>query len=181
MIFTEAPLAGAYTLDLEKRADERGFFARAFCVNEFAEQGLKFDIVQVNVSYNVRKGTLRGLHYQIDPAPEAKLVRCVRGAIFDVIVDMRPESPTYLQHFSAELSAKNRRALLVPERFAHGFQTLTDRTEVLYQVSEFYTPGCERGLRYDDEVLNIPWPLSVTSISDKDRAWKKLNGFGALK
>lgn len=127
--------------------------------------------VQCNLSFNHRAGTLRGMHYQAPPATETKLVRCVRGAIFDVIVDLRPNSPTFLQHVGVELTAENRRALYVPELFAHGYQTLTDDTEVLYMVGEFYTPGAERGLRYDDPALGIAWPLPVSAISEKDLAW----------
>lgn len=175
MIFVEAPLPGAYTLDLEPRVDARGFFARAFCAEEFAAHGLRFETVQMNLSRNRSKGTLRGLHYQVAPAAEAKLVRCIRGAVHDVIVDVRPGSPTYLRHFAAELSAENRRALLVPEGFAHGFQTLTSGAEVLYQVTASYAPACERGLRYDDPALGIAWPLPVRTISEKDQAWPMLD------
>jgi dTDP-4-dehydrorhamnose 3,5-epimerase len=169
--FTQTPLRGAYLIDLEPHPDERGFFARTFCAREFEEHGLSPVVVQANMSFNRRKGTLRGMHYQLPPAAEAKLVRCTRGAIHDVIVDLRPDSPTHLQGFGVELSADNRTALYVPEVFAHGFQTLEDETEVAYQVSEFYAPGQERGIRHDDPALAIEWPLPVSVISEKDRSW----------
>ena len=175
MRFTETPIRGAFIIDLEPHVDDRGFFARAFCANEFADHGLTTTISQVNTSFNHRRGTLRGLHYQDEPAPEAKLVRCVAGAIFDVLVDMRPGSPTYLQHVAVELSAANRRQLFIPELCAAGYQTLADETEVTYAVSEFYTPATERGMRYDDPLLAIPWPLKVTAISPKDTAWPLLS------
>ena len=175
MIFTETPLKGAFIIDVALREDERGFFARRFCQRAFAAPGLQVDVAQGNLSFNHQAGTLRGMHYQLAPAAETKLVRCTRGAILDVIVDLRPESPTYLQHVAVELSADNRRALYVPELFAHGYQALTDGAEVTYQVGEFYTPGYERGLRHDDPVLGIRWPLPVTVISGKDAAWPLLD------
>ena len=175
MIFTETPLKGAFIIDVDLREDERGFFARTFCQREFAEHGLKVDVAQGNLSFNHKAGTLRGMHYQLAPAAETKLVRCTRGAILDVIVDLRPESATYLQHVAVELSEDNRRARYVPELFAHGDQALTDGAEVTYQVGEFYTPGYERGLRHDDPVLGIQWPLPVTVISGKDAAWPLLD------
>lgn len=171
MIFTETELKGAFIIDLEKRQDHRGFFARTFCAREFEAHGLKPTVAQCNLSFNHKKGTLRGMHYQIAPATETKLVRCTQGAIYDVIVDMRPDSPTYLSYIGVELTADNRRALYVPEMFAHGYQALTDGAEVVYQVGEFYTPGYECGLRYDDPRLGIEWPLAVTEISAKDAAW----------
>lgn len=171
MRFLETGLAGAYLIELDEISDERGFFARAFCMREFEEHGLKSVTAQCNVSFNHRAGTLRGMHYQLPPAAETKLVRCTRGAIYDVIIDLRPDSPTYLEHVGVELSEHNRRALYVPEMFAHGYQALTDGAEVTYQVSEFYTPGQERGLRYDDPRFGITWPLEVTVISDKDASW----------
>ena len=174
MIFTETPLAGAFVIELELREDERGFFARTFCANEFAEHGLQPVVAQANLSFNHTRGTLRGMHYQVAPAEEAKLVRCTAGAIYDVIVDMRPESPTHRSHFGVELSARNHKALYVPERFAHGFQTLADESEVIYEVSEFYAPGHEAGLNHDDPALGIEWPLPVSVISEKDRAWPPL-------
>jgi dTDP-4-dehydrorhamnose 3,5-epimerase len=171
MIFTPAPLADAFLIDLEKREDERGFFARGFCMREFEEHGIESFTAQCNISFNHRAGTLRGMHYQLPPAAEAKLVRCLRGAIHDVIIDLRPQSPTYLRHFGVRLDDENRRALFVPPLFAHGYQALTDGSEVSYQVSEFYTPGQERGLRYDDPAFGIEWPLPVTAISEKDASW----------
>lgn len=171
MEFTETKLKGAFIVDLETRSDHRGFFARTFCAREFEAYGLKPTVAQCNLSFNYRKGTLRGMHYQIAPATETKLVRCTQGAIYDVIIDMRPYSPTYLSHIGVELTAENRRALYVPEMFAHGYQALTDEAEVVYQVGEFYTPGYERGLRYNDPVFAIDWPLTVSEISDKDAAW----------
>lgn len=171
MIFTETKLKGAFIIDLELREDNRGAFARTFCAKEFEAHGLKPTVAQCNLSYNYKAGTLRGMHYQIAPACETKLVRCTKGAIYDVIIDMRPDSPTYLQHIGVELTEENHRALYVPEMFAHGYQALTDGAEVAYQVGEFYTPGYERGLRYNDPVFGIEWPMPVTVISDKDAAW----------
>ena len=173
MIFTETALPGAFIIDLELRDDERGGFARTFCQHEFAAHGLKPEVAQCNLSFNHRAGTLRGMHYQLTPVAETKLVRCTRGAILDVIVDLRP-GPTYLQHVAVELTEANRRALYVPELFAHGYQALTDGAEVSYQVGEFYTPGAERGLRFDDPRLGIAWPLPVSVISEKDAAWPLL-------
>ncbi len=171
MLFKATPLAGAFVVELEMRSDDRGFFARAFCAREFEEQGLKPAVAQCNIAFNYKRGTLRGMHYQLAPAAETKLVRCFRGAIYDVIVDLRPDSPTYLQHFGIELSADNRLALYIPEMFAHGYLTLTDECELMYQVSEFYTPGYEAGVRYDDPTFNIQWPIPVEVISDKDLTW----------
>jgi dTDP-4-dehydrorhamnose 3,5-epimerase len=175
MIFTETSLPGAFIVDLELRGDERGFFARSFCQREFEAHGLKPLIAQANVSFNVHRGTVRGLHFQYPPAAETKYIRCSRGAIVDVIVDLRPESPTYLQHVAVELTADNRRGLYVPERFAHGYQVLEDNTETTYQVGEFYTPSAESGLRFDDPRLGIAWPLPATDMSPKDRAWRLLD------
>jgi len=175
MIFTKTPLAGAFLIDLDRKEDPRGYFARAFCQKEFAEHGLKAVIAQSNVAFNKKKGTLRGMHFQFPPAAETKLVRCTRGAILDIIVDLRPESPTYLQHVAVELNEDNARALFVPERFAHGYQALRDSTETSYQVGEFYTPGTEGGLRYDDPRLNLTWPLPVAVISEKDEVWEPLS------
>ncbi len=171
MHFVETPLRGAYVLELEERSDDRGFFARTFCQKEFADHGLKPTVAQCNLSFNHKAGTLRGMHYQVPPAAETKLVRCTRGRIYDVIVDLRPESPTYLKHFGVELTEENRKALYVPELFAHGYQALTDGAEVSYQVGEMYTPGSERGIRYDDPALGITWPTEVTVISPKDATW----------
>lgn len=178
MLFTETPLAGAYIIDLERREDARGFFARTFCARDFDKRGLNATIAQCNISYNQARGTLRGMHYQEAPAAETKLVRCTSGAIHDVIIDVRPASPTYLLHVALELTADNHRSLYIPEGFAHGFQTLTDGAEVTYQSGEFYTPGHERGLRFDDPALGIAWPLATTTMSDKDRTWPLLSRTG---
>ncbi len=171
MIFHPTPLAGAFVIELEEYADERGFFARSFCMREFEEHGLKPNVAQCNVSFNHKAGTMRGMHYQLPPAAETKLVRCTRGSIYDVIVDLRPDSATYLQHFGVELSETNRLSFYVPEMFGHGYLSLTDGAEVSYQVGEFYTPGYERGIRYDDAALAIEWPRDVAVISEKDRSW----------
>ena len=168
MLYRETGLEGAYVIDLEKRGDERGFFARFFCAEEFAKMGLKSQFVQVNNSLSAQKGTLRGLHYQLAPKAEVKVVRCIQGALWDVIVDVRPNSPTYKKWFGTELTAENRRMMYVPEGFAHGFTTLEDNTEALYLVSEVYSPTHERGIRYDDPALQIQWPLSPVVISEKD-------------
>lgn len=176
MIFTQTGLAGAVVVDLERKEDDRGFFARVFDREQFAEQGLESVVVQGNLSFNHRAGTLRGMHFQVAPATEAKLVRCTRGAVVDQIVDVREDSPTYLQSFAVELTADNARALYVPPMFAHGYQTLVDGCDVLYQVSEAYTPGTERGLRHDDPALGLSWPLPVQVISDKDASWPLLQG-----
>jgi dTDP-4-dehydrorhamnose 3,5-epimerase len=175
VIFTETKLRGAYVIDLERRDDDRGFFARAFCQKEFAEHGLKPVIAQANLAFNKSKGTLRGMHFQFPPHAETKLVRATRGAILDIIVDARPESPTYLDHVAVELTADNHRALYVPERFAHGYQALEDDTETSYQVGEFYAPGTEGGLSPFDPRLDLEWPLPVSVISPKDAAWKLLD------
>jgi dTDP-4-dehydrorhamnose 3,5-epimerase len=175
VIISEVDIPGPVIIDLEVRSDHRGFFARTFCREEFLEAGLEPLVEQCNLSYNDRRGTLRGMHLQVAPHPETKLVRCTRGAIVDVIVDMRPDSPSRLQHIAVVLSAENRRALYVPPYFAHGYQTLTDDTEVLYQVGGRYTPEAERGLRHDDPALGIRWPVEVTTISDKDASWPLLD------
>jgi len=180
MKFTATDIKGVAIIDLELRSDDRGFFARSFCQDEFTDHGLLPMVAQCNISHNHRAGTLRGMHYQLEPATEAKLVRCISGAIIDQIVDLRPESPTYLQHVSVELSASNRRSLYVPPMFGHGYQTLVDDAEVLYQVSERYTPGQERGLRYNDPALGLRWPLDVTAISEKDNSWPLLEDVGAI-
>lgn len=177
MIFTETELAGAFVLDLERREDERGFFARAWCANELAEHGLETRLVQANVSFNERKGTLRGMHMQEPPHAEVKLIRATRGAVFDVIVDLRPDSPTYRRWAGFELSAENGRAVYVPEGFAHGYQTLTDGAETFYLVSEFYAPGAERGVRWDDPAFGIEWPDPANAIlSEKDASWPDWTG-----
>jgi dTDP-4-dehydrorhamnose 3,5-epimerase len=178
--FLETGLEGAWIVELEPHTDERGFFARAFCRSEFEAHGIPPDVVQANVSYNHRAGTLRGMHYQVPPATETKFIRCINGAIHDVIVDLRPDSPTYLQHVGVELSATNRRALYVPRLFAHGLLTLTDDAEVLYLVGEYYTPGYERGIRHDDPALGIEWPRPVEVLSAKDASWPDLDPARAL-
>lgn len=174
MIFTETPLSGAFFVDLDSRHDDRGFFARTFCRREFVEHGLKPDVAQASVAFNRHKGIIRGLHFQYPPAAETKLVRCTRGALLDVIVDLRPESPTYLQHLAVELTADNRRAVYVPERFAHGYQVLEDNSELTYHVGEFYTPAAESGIPYDDPRLAIAWAMAATDVSEKDRTWRPL-------
>jgi dTDP-4-dehydrorhamnose 3,5-epimerase len=174
MIFTETKLKGAFIIDLERRNDERGFFARAFCQNEFREHGLKPIIAQANIASNLKKGTLRGMHFQYPPAAETKLVRCTRGAILDIIVDLRPESRTYLEHIAVELNEDNMTSLYVPERFGHGYQALRDGTDTGYQVGEFYAPTAEGGLRHDDPQLDLQWPLPVSVISPKDQAFRLL-------
>lgn len=171
MKFTETPLKGAFVVDLEPRGDDRGFFSRMFCAREFRAHGIKETIAQGNISFSKIKGTLRGMHMQLPPASETKLVRCTRGALYDVIIDLRPGSPTYMQHFGIELTADNRRALFVPEEFAHGFQTLVEDTEASYLVGEYYTPAQERGYRYNDPAFGIKWPGEVTVISPKDASW----------
>ena len=175
MIFTETKLKGAFIIDLERREDSRGFFARAFCQKEFAAHGLKPTIAQANVASNFKKGTLRGMHFQFPPAAESKLVRATRGAILDIIVDLRPESETYLQHVAVELNEENQRALYVPERFAHGYQALRDNTDTSYQVGEFYTPEAESGLLHDDPRLGLKWPLPISVISEKDQKFALLD------
>lgn len=179
MRFVETKLKGAYIVEIESRPDNRGFFARAFCQHEFSDHGLKPIIAQANIAFNLRRGTMRGMHFQFPPKAETKFVRCTRGAIFDIIVDLRPESPTYLDHVAVKLTADNHRGLYVPERFAHGYQVLEDITETSYQVGEFYAPGDEGGLLYNDPRLGLEWPLPVTEISPKDAAWKPLSEIGA--
>ncbi|MBE8965906.1 dTDP-4-dehydrorhamnose 3,5-epimerase [Nostocales cyanobacterium LEGE 12452] len=171
MIFTETKIKEAFIVDLELHQDIRGFFTRTFCVQEFQNRGLKPTIAQCNLSFNYKKGTLRGMHYQMPPSQETKLVRCIRGAIYDVIIDLRPDSPSYLSHIGIELTAENRLALYIPDKCAHGFQTLTDETEVAYQMGDLYAPEYATGYRYDDPAFGIEWPLPVTEISEKDRAW----------
>lgn len=176
MKFTETDLPGAVLVDIDRLEDSRGFFARTWCRQEFERFGLDPQMVQANVSYNSRRGTLRGMHYQAEPFGETKLVRCTQGAIYDVIVDLRPDSPTFGRWYGVELSAANFRALFIPRMFAHGFQTLADETVVAYQVGQYYTPGAERGLRYNDPALNIRWPLEVSVISEKDLHWPDFAG-----
>jgi dTDP-4-dehydrorhamnose 3,5-epimerase len=175
MIFTESKLKGAYIIELDRKEDERGFFARAFCQEEFKEHGLMPTIVQANVAYNRNKGTVRGMHFQYPPAAETKLVRCTRGAILDVIVDLRPEQDTYLHHVAIELNESNQRALYVPERFAHGYQVLCNDSDISYQVGEFYTPSAEGGLMYNEPRLGLSWPLPVAAVSEKDSRFPPLD------
>jgi dTDP-4-dehydrorhamnose 3,5-epimerase len=171
MIFRETPLKGAFIIDIERIEDKRGFFAEAWCQKEFEANGLVSRMVRTNISFNRKRGTLRGMHYQVPPYEEIKLVRCTRGAIYDVIIDLRPDSPTYRMWTGEELTAENHRMLYVPERFAHGFLTLEDTTEITYQVSQFYSPESARGVRYDDPLFGIEWPLQVEVISNQDLRW----------
>lgn len=171
MIFHPSPLKGGYTIALEKSGDERGFFARFFCEREFAKAGLNTKFVQANNSLSAQKGTLRGLHYQLPPAAEVKLVRCLRGALYDVILDLRPDSPTHRQWFGAELNEDNRLMMYVPRGFAHAILTLHDNTEVFYMVSDFYAPQQERGVRNNDPQFKIKWPITPVNVSQKDAAW----------
>jgi dTDP-4-dehydrorhamnose 3,5-epimerase len=175
VIFTETKLKGAFVIDLDRKQDARGFFARAFCQEEFKAHGLKPLIAQGNVAHNIRKGTIRGMHFQFPPAAETKLVRCTRGAILDFIVDLRPESQTYLQHVVVDLNEDNQRALYVPERFAHGYQTLHDNTDTSYSVGEFYSPANESGILYNDPRLGLRWPLPVTVVSEKDQKFARFD------
>ncbi|HEX8723372.1 MAG TPA: dTDP-4-dehydrorhamnose 3,5-epimerase [Pyrinomonadaceae bacterium] len=172
MRFVETPLPGAFVVEPEPAADERGLFARTFCREEFAALGLDTRVAQCSTSYNRRRGTLRGLHYQAEPYPEAKLVRCTAGSVYDVLVDLRADSPAFRRWFAVELTASNRRALYVPAGLAHGFQTLEDDSEVFYQISEFYHPECARGVRWDDPAFGVRWPESdARVISGRDRAF----------
>ncbi|CAL8975218.1 dTDP-4-dehydrorhamnose 3,5-epimerase [Rhodoplanes serenus] len=171
MKFHPTPLKDAFLVELDRRGDQRGFFARLFCEQEFAVAGLSGRFVQVNNSLTAKRGTLRGLHYQLPPAAETKLVRCVRGAFYDVILDLRPDSPTYGQSFGAELDDENRLMMYVPRGFAHGFVTLRDDTEALYLVDASYAPAQERGVRFDDPRFAVAWPITPAEVSDKDRAW----------
>lgn len=171
MIFAETRLKGAFIIEPERLEDERGFFARTFCQKEFAAHGLRTRFVQCSISFNKKKGTLRGMHYQVVPHEEAKLVRCTMGAIYDVIIDLRREAPTFRQWVGVELTAHNHRMLYVPEGMAHGFQTLEDDTEVFYEITEPYHPECAAGVRWDDDAFGISWPLAVSILSDKDRTY----------
>lgn len=172
MIFSETILAGAYTVDINRHQDNRGYFARVFCADEFSAHGLKPVIAQGSISFNAKRGTLRGMHFQYPPAAEAKYIWCIRGAVADIIVDLRPESPTYLRHVLVNLSADNGRGLYVPERFAHGFVTLADSTELVYLMSSHHMPGAEGGLPHDDPALGLAWPVPVQVISERDKGWK---------
>lgn len=175
MIFTETKLSGAYIVEPERYEDERGFFARSWCQNEFAEHGLNPRLAQCNISFNKKRGTLRGMHFQAPPRAEAKLVRCTQGAIYDVIIDLRPNSATFKHWIAVTLAAENRKMLYIPENFAHGFLTLEDNTEVFYQMSEFYAPSSARGLRWDDPLFAIFWPEPVSIISQKDQQFEDFN------
>ena len=175
MIFKETDLPGAFLVDIEQHRDERGFFARSFCQREFSDHGLETDFPQCSISWNARRGTLRGLHYQAKPHREAKLVRCTAGAIYDVIVDLRQDSPTRLRWLGIQLTADSRGALYVPKDFAHGFVTLVDEVEVFYQISEPFAPSAARGLRWDDPELAVTWPIEPEVISARDREWPLLN------
>lgn len=180
MIFTALPLSGAYVVDMQQHADERGFFARAYCTEEFAAQGLGPELRQCSVSYNARKGTLRGMHYQGAPHEEHKLVRCTAGAICDVILDIRRSSPTYRRWHAQELTADNRRSLFIPPGFAHGFMSLADDTEVYYMISVPHAPECSRGLRWNDPAFAIEWPLPPAVISARDAAYPLLDASGGV-
>jgi dTDP-4-dehydrorhamnose 3,5-epimerase len=171
VLFEETSLKGAFIVHPEPHSDERGFFARVWCKREFENEGLNPRLVQSSISYNKLKGTLRGMHYQVAPHAEAKLVRCTRGSIFDVVIDLRDESPTFKQWVGVELTEENRDALYVPEGFGHGFLTLEDDCEILYNISEYYAPDAERGLRFDDPAIGIEWPLRVKVISTQDASW----------
>jgi dTDP-4-dehydrorhamnose 3,5-epimerase len=171
MTFHEAKISGVFEIHLEPKLDERGFFARSWCLDEFEGHGLNPKLMQCNVSFNTRKGTLRGIHYQVAPYPETKVVRCTRGAIYDVVVDLRPQSRTFKSWISAVLTAENRNALYVPEGCAHGFLTLEDKTEVFYQMSEIYNAESARGVRWDDPAFQIAWPAKVEVISERDRTY----------
>jgi dTDP-4-dehydrorhamnose 3,5-epimerase len=171
MQFTETKVVGARLIDPSPRKDDRGRFMRAWCVREFAENGLRFSPVQANMGFSVHKGTVRGMHFQQVPALEAKLVRCTRGSIFDVVLDLRPESSSYREWYGAELTPENGRMLYVPEGCAHGYQTLEEDTEMYYMASEFYTPSAARGVRFDDPAFGIQWPLAATAVSEQDRNW----------
>jgi len=176
MRFTQTGVSGAFVIDPDLRADDRGRFFRAWCSKEFADQGVSFSPVQANMGYSVRKGTVRGMHFQEEPFAEAKLVRCTRGAMFDVVLDLRPESSSYKKWFGVELTAGNARMLFVPERCAHGYQTLEDHTEMHYMTSAFYNPTAATGVRFDDPAFGIQWPLAPSAISEQDRNWPLVGG-----
>jgi len=169
--FIETSLSGAFIVEPEQLKDERGFFARTFCRREFEARGLETEFIQHSISYNHKQGIVRGMHYQADPYQEVKLVRCTRGSIYDVILDLRESSPTYCQWQAVELTDDNWQALYIPEGFAHGFQTLSDHCEVLYQISQYYQPDAARGVRWDDPAFGINWPISAPILSDRDRSF----------
>jgi dTDP-4-dehydrorhamnose 3,5-epimerase len=172
MFFSQTQISGAWVIDPTTRQDDRGHFFRAWCTKEFSDQGIQFQPVQANMGFSIKKGTIRGMHYQVEPALEAKLVRCTRGAMFDVVLDIRTDSPTYGRWHAVELTPENGRMLFLPERCAHGYQTLEDNTEMHYMASQFYAPNAARGVRFDDPAFNIQWPLPITSISEQDRNWQ---------
>ena len=176
MVFDETFLKGAFVIEPEKREDVRGFFARTFCRQEFAERGLEAAVAQSSISFSPRKGTLRGMHYQVAPFEEVKLIRCTMGRIHDVIIDLRPESPTYRKHFALQLSAENRKMMYIPRAFAHGFQTLEENSEVCYQMSEVYSPEHARGLRWNDPAFGIVWPLAERLIHERDQNYPDFQG-----
>lgn len=171
MIFSETKLAGAYLIDIEKSEDDRGFFSRLWDKDEFSKKGLDSNYVQISISGNIKKGTIRGMHYQANPYEETKIVRCTRGKIYDVIIDLRRDSKTFKEWFSAELSADNYKMMYVPKGFAHGFQTLEDDSEVTYQISQEYMPEFSKGIKWSDAAINITWPMEPTIISQRDRAF----------
>jgi len=175
MIFTETKLKGAFLVEVKKIEDERGFFGRAWCQQEFEDHGLNGKVCQLNTSFSKHKGTIRGMHYQVDPYQETKFIRCTRGAIFDVMIDLRPESPTFLQWVGNVLTADNYAMAYVPENFAHGFITLEENSEVYYPVTQFYTPGAERGFRYNDPTFNVEWPVEALHVSEKDMGHADFN------
>lgn len=181
MIFTETPLKGAYIVETKPFTDDRGLFARTFCKNEFQQIGHTKEFVQFNHSVTTHKGSLRGMHYQLPPFSEIKLIRCIRGKVFDMIIDIREGSPTFLKHFSIELSEDNLLSLYIPEGFAHGFQTLEDNAQLIYHHTSFYQPGHEGGIRFSDPAVGINWPLQVTRISEKDSKYEFLNKFNGIK
>lgn len=175
MIFTETKLKGAFIVEIKKLEDDRGFFGRAWCQKEFEEHGLNGNVVQINASLTKKKGTIRGLHYQIDPYQETKFIRCTRGRIWDVIIDLRPGSPTFMQWTGTELGADEYKMVYVPENFAHGMVALEDNSEIYYPVTAFYTPGAERGIRYNDPAFDIEWPVEITTVSEKDNSHPDFN------
>jgi dTDP-4-dehydrorhamnose 3,5-epimerase len=176
MKYTGSPLGGVYVVEVEPVEDDRGFFARTFCEDEFSRQGLETRFVQSSIAFTKRKGTLRGMHYQRDPYAEAKLIRCTRGAVYDAVIDLRPDSPTFRHWFGVELTAENRRMLYVPKGFAHGYQTLMDETEISYQMSAPYYPDAAAGVRWNDPAFGIRWPIDVTVIADRDRDYPDFSG-----
>ena len=185
MKFNNTPLQDAYTIELEKRGDDRGFFARLFCTEEFANQGIVSSYAQINNSLTERRGTLRGMHYQLSPSAEVKVVRCISGSLYDVILDLRPDSPTYGKWFGETLSAENRLMMYAPKGFAHGFITLEENAEAIYLVSDPYAPDLERGVRFNDPAFDIEWPIEPVEVSEKDRSWpdfdREWHGIDALR